>query len=129
MAKPIKKPRHSKDKLIELSKEAIVKNNLFFIDDIVAYLPISRMTFYNYFSNTKEIEELREMLDENKIKTKSSIRAKLFRSEKAGELLALYKLICSDDERKMLNQQYIDHTSKEKEIKNVMVIGDKEIEF
>jgi len=129
MAKHIKKPRHSKDKLIELSKEAIVKNNLFFIDDIVAYLPISRMTFYNYFSNTKEIEELREMLDENKIKTKSSIRAKLFRSEKAGELLALYKLICSDDERKMLNQQYIDHTSKDKEIKNVMVIGDKEIEF
>ena len=48
------------------------------------------------------------MLDHNKIKTKSSIRAKLYKSEKAAELLALYRLIATPEEHRLLNQQYIE---------------------
>ena len=52
------------------------------------------------------------MIEQNKIKTKSAIRAKLFKGEKAAELLSLYRLICTNEERQMLIQQYIDHTTK-----------------
>jgi len=105
---------YDKNELIATAKKAIKENNLFFIEDIVAWLPCVKSTFYEYFpADSYEMNELKAMLEENKIKTKSAIRAKLFRSDKAGELLALYRLICDNEERKMLNQQYIEMEAKD----------------
>jgi len=101
---------YDKNKLYQQAKEAIEKHNLFFIEDIVAFIPCSKPTFYEHFPlDSDELNDLKEMLEQNKIKTKSSIRAKLYKSEKAGELLALYRLIATPDEHKKLNQSYIDH--------------------
>jgi len=100
---------YDRKKIFEQAKEAIKSNNLFFIEDVVAWLPISKKTFYEYFPiDSDESNELREMIEQNKIKVKSSIRAKLFKSEKAAELLALYRLICTPEERNLLNQQFIE---------------------
>ena len=100
---------YNKTKIYKQAKEAIEKNNLFFIEDVVAFIPCSRSTFYDYFPDgSDELDTLREMLEQNKIKTKSSIRAKLYKSEKAAELLALYRLICTPEEHRLLNQQYIE---------------------
>lgn len=100
---------YDRQKIFEQAKEVIKKNNLFFIEDIVAFLPIQKSTFYEFFKlDSDELNELKEMLEENKVRTKSAIRVKLFKSDKAGELLALYRLICTSDERRMLNQQYIE---------------------
>ena len=116
---------YDKNKLYEQSKEAIEKNNLFFIEDIVAWLPCSKATFYEYFPvDSDELNELKGMLEDNKIRTKSSIRAKLFRSEKAGELLALYRLICTPEERRMLNQSYLEVESNKSNI-NITFVDDK----
>ena len=116
---------YDKNKLYEQSKEAIEKNNLFFIEDIVAWLPCSKATFYKYFPlDSDELNELKGMLEVNKIRTKSSIRAKLFRSEKAGELLALYRLICTPEERRMLNQSYLEVESNKSNI-NITFVDDK----
>jgi hypothetical protein len=105
--------RYNKKKLYDQAEKAIKENNLFFVEDIVAWLPISKKTFYEYFPvDGDESNNLKSLLDINKTKTKSAIRAKLFKSDKAGELLALYRLIADEDERHKLNQQYIDHTSK-----------------
>jgi len=105
---------YDKKELILTAKKVIKENNLFFIEDIVAWLPCSKTTFYEYFpADSDEMNDFKAMLDENKIKTKSAIRAKLFRSDKAGELLALYRLICDSDERRMLNQQYIEMEAKD----------------
>lgn len=105
---------YDKDKLFEQAVEAIEKNNLFFIEDIVAFLPCVKSTFYEYFpASSDEMNALKDLLERNKVKTKSMIRAKLFRSDKAGELLALYRLICDSDERRMLNQQYIEMEAKD----------------
>jgi hypothetical protein len=110
---------YDKRKIFEQAKEAIEKNNLFFIEDIVAFLPITKKTYYEYFPlESDESNELKEMLELNKIKTKSSIRAKLYKGEKAAELLALYRLICTNEERQMLNQNYIDITTKGGELKS-----------
>ena len=116
---------YDKNKLFEQSKEAIEKNNLFFIEDIVAWLPCTKATFYKYFPlDSDELNELKGMLEVNKIRTKSSIRAKLFRSEKAGELLALYRLICTPEERRMLNQSYLEVESNKSNI-NITFVDDK----
>jgi hypothetical protein len=99
---------------------------LFFIRDVVAFLPISKSKFYELFDAEKMdtmdtykdelFGELVEMLEANKIKTKCDIRAKLYMGEKASELLALYRMICTPEERKEINQSYIDHTSNGNEI-------------
>ena len=104
-------------KLFEQAKEAVKSHNLFFIEDIVAFIPCSRSTFYERFPDgSDELDTLKDLLEQNRIKTKSSIRAKLYKSEKAAELLALYRLIATPEEHQRLNQQYIDHTSKGEKI-------------
>ena len=110
---------YDKKKIYEQAKEAVTKNNLFFIEDIVAFLPCGKTYFYDTFGvDSDEMNNLKSMLDKNKIRTKSAIRAKLFKGEKAAELLALYRLICTPEERQNLNQSYIDHTSKGEAIQN-----------
>lgn len=112
---------YDKNKIFKQAQKAIKDNNLFFIEDIVAFLPCDKTTFYKYFPvNSNELNTLKDMLDDNKVKTKSGIRAKLWKSEKAAELLALYRLIATPEEHQKLNQQYIDHTSKGNEIKIIV---------
>lgn len=100
-------------------------NNLFFIRDVVAFLPCSKTRFYELFDAEKDtmdsykdemFGELVEMLESNKITTKCKIRKKLGMGDKASELLALYRMICTPEERKEINQSYIDHTSNGNEI-------------
>lgn len=111
-----------KDKLYQQAKTAITENNLFFIEDIVAFIPCSKPTFYEHFPiDSNELNNLKDLLEQNKIRTKSAIRAKLYKSPKAAELLALYRLICTPEERLMLNQSYIDITTKGKEISPVQI--------
>jgi len=115
---------YDKNKLFEQAKEQIEKHNLFFIEDVVAFIPCSRSWFYDNFKDgSDEMDTIKEMLEENKVKTKSSIRAKLWKSEKAAELLALYRLISTPEEHQKLNQSYVDHTTKGEKVKSVDVAG------
>lgn len=101
---------YDKKKIFEQAKTEIVKNNLFFIEDIVAFLPCDKTTFYRFFPvDCNEYNILRELLETNKIRVKSSIRAKLYKSDKAAELLALYRLVATPEEHRLLNQQYIEN--------------------
>lgn len=112
--------RYDKEDLYKRAKKAVADNNLFFVEDIVAFLPCSRSTFYDFFPDgSDELDTLKDLLDDNKIKTKSSIRAKLWKSNKAAELLALYRLIATPDEHRKLNQSYLDHTTKGEKITKI----------
>ena len=116
------------EKLFQQAKEAVEKHNLFFVEDIVAFIPCSRSTFYDRFPDgSEELDTLKTMLEDNRVKTKSSIRAKLYKSDRASELLALYRLIATPEEHQRLNQQYIDHTSKGGKIEIVrrIITGDE----
>jgi flagellar biosynthesis regulator FlbT len=116
---------YNKKDLFEQAKKAIKENNLFFFSDVIAFLPCHTDTFYQYFRpESKEHSELRSMLENNKIKTKSAIRAKLFKSQKAAELLALYRLICTPEEHRLLNQQYVEQTIKEQPLFNIDIEED-----
>lgn len=104
---------HDRQKIFKQAKEAIEKNNLFFIEDIVAWLPITKKTLYEWWpADSDECNTLKELLEQNKIKTKSAIRAKLYKSPKAAELLALYKLICTEDERRALSMTHVEANVK-----------------
>ena len=97
------------EKIFLKAQEQIKKHNLFSIEDIVAFIPCGKDSFYRFFpKDSDKYDTLKGLLDENKIVTKSSIRAKLHKSDKAAELIALYKLICSDEERDALSMQRVD---------------------
>jgi len=104
---------YDKQQIYQQAEEQVKTNNLFYIEDIVAFLPISKTTFYEFYpAESYELNALKSLLEINKVKTKSSIRAKLYKSNKASELLALYRLIATPDEHQKLNQSYVDHTTR-----------------
>jgi hypothetical protein len=108
---------YDRKKIYEQAKEVIVKHKLHFVEEAVAWLPISKPTFYEFFPiESNEFNELKGLIDQNKVIIKSEIRAKLQRGDKAAELLALYRLVCTPEERQNLNQSYIDHTTGGKSI-------------
>ena len=114
---------YDRKKIYNQAIDAIKENNLFFIEDIIAFIPCNKDTFYRFFpKGSDEYDTLKRLLEDNKVRTKSSIRAKLFKSQKAAELLALYRLICTPEEHQKLNQQYIDHTSKGERIQPAPIV-------
>lgn len=113
---------YDKKQIFEQAKVEIKKNNLFFVNDIWCWLPCGRSWFYDAFPDgSEELDTLKNLLEQNKIRTKSAIRSKLFKGEKAAELLSLYRLICTNEERQSLNQSYIDHTTNGKDLQPVQI--------
>lgn len=110
---------YNKKKILEQSKTLIQSKNLMFIDEVVSMLPISRATFYVWFpAKSDESDTLKELLDNNRVKIKITMRKKWFDSDNARLQIALYKLICNDDEAHRLNGSNVktDITSGDKEI-------------
>ena len=93
----------SKD-LLAKSLKAIKEKKLFFIEDVVTFLPCTRMTFYNHFPvDSPEMQEIKDALEENRVMIKTSMRNKWYNSNNPTLQIALMKLICSDEERKKIS--------------------------
>jgi len=101
---------YDKKKIFEQAKEMIVKHKLFFIEDIVAFLPISSSTFYAW--ELEKSEELKELLHLNRTELKVSMRSKWYKSNAPALQMALMKLIATPDELKKLSMQYIESENK-----------------
>jgi hypothetical protein len=112
------------EKLFEQAIEAIDQNNLFFVEDVVAYLGIAKPTFYDHFPiDSNEMNAIKEKLNKNAMRTKVSIRSKLHQSKSPAGLLALYKLLATNDERKALAMEYREHSGEVKLPKLEVVYG------
>ena len=111
---------YDKQKIFEQAKEAIIKHKLFFIDDIIAFIPIAKSTFYEW--KMEQSDELKGLLEINRTELKVSMRSKWYKSNAPALQMALMKLICNDDERRMLAMNYTDHTTNGKEINNRPII-------
>jgi len=108
-----------KTEVFEEATNKAKEDGMHFIQDVIAFMSISKSTFYEWFpAESEEMETLKQLLNKNKIQTKIEIRQKLAKGDKAAELIALYKLLATPDERDALSMQRIDHTSKGKEIKS-----------
>lgn len=103
---------YDRKKIFEQAKEMIVKHKLFFIEDIVAFLPCSKPTFYDFFNpDSNELNELKELLNQNRTELKVSMRSKWYKSNAPALQMALMKLIATPEELKKLSMQYNDHTT------------------
>ena len=103
---------YDRKKIFEQAKENIVKHKLFFIEDIVAFLPCSKQTFYDFFPvDSDELDELKELLNQNRTELKVSMRSKWYKSNAPALQMALMKLIATPEELKKLSMQYNDHTT------------------
>ena len=92
---------YDRKKIFEQAKEMIVKHKLFFIEDIVAFLPISSSTFYAW--ELEKSEELKELLNQNRTELKVSMRSKWYKSNAPALQMALMKLIATPDELRKLS--------------------------
>ena len=73
---------YNRKKIFEQAKEVIVKHKLFFVDDIVAFLPCATSTFYDFFpANSEELEVLKELLNQNRTELKVSMRSKWYKAK------------------------------------------------
>lgn len=86
--------------------EAIDKNKLFFIDDVIAYLPCSRATFYNL--ELEKLDTIKDALTKVKTEIKVSMRSKWYKSENPTLQMGLMKLIASPDELKQLSMTHVE---------------------
>ncbi|MBC7524798.1 MAG: hypothetical protein H7239_10200 [Flavobacterium sp.] len=102
-------------KIFEQAKEMIVKHKLFFVDDIVAFLPCANSTFYDFFpANSEELDELKELLNQNRTTLKISMRSKWYTSNAPALQMALMKLIATPEELRKLSMQFIESENTNK---------------
>ena len=90
---------YNKNKIYEDAIELIKTKKLFFIEDVVTLLPISKQTFYDYFKvDSYELDTIKELLDKNKIEIKNGLRNKWYNGNNPLTQMALYKLIGTEEE-------------------------------
>jgi hypothetical protein len=104
---------YDRKKIFEQAKEVIVKHKLFFVDDIVAFLPISKQTFYDFFPvESDKLDELKGLLEQNRTTLKVSMRSKWYKSNAPALQMALMKLIATPEELKKLSMQFVESENK-----------------
>ena len=108
------------EELEKQALEAIEKYKLFFIEDIVSYLPCNKTTFYEHKLN--ESNAIKEALTKVKTDIKVSMRSKWYKSENPTLQMGLMKLIGTDEERKKLSQNHTDHTTGGEKLINKMEV-------
>lgn len=97
---PIDKTEY--DRLVEMCLAAVRNKdlNILFITDLVAFLPISRATFYNY--GLDKLDILKEEIDNNRIRTKQALRANWANSKSPALQIALYRMIATKEEKEAI---------------------------
>jgi hypothetical protein len=97
---------YDKQKIYEEALALSKKMGFFFVQDLIDYLCISRPTFYLFFpEKSNELDTLKENLYKNRITQKISLRKKMSEG-KGSDLIALYKLIGNEDERRALSTNW-----------------------
>lgn len=90
---------YDRNKIYKQAIDLIEKKKLFFIEDIITLLPISKQTFYDYFKvDSDELDTIKEGLDKNKIEIKNGLRNKWYNGNNPLTQMALYKLIGTEEE-------------------------------
>jgi len=121
---------YKKDEIFNKAKVLVVEHNLFFIEDIVSLLPCDKTTFYRFFEpDSNEYNELRALLDNNKVNLKVKMRKKWSDSDNATLQMALMKLISNSEELKRLSVQYVESDNNNKntnfDVKDLVGFEDK----
>lgn len=87
------------DELFKQACELADKQELLFVDDIIALLPCAKSTFYTKFPEGSDyLNKIKEIIDRNRVTLKVGLRKKWRDSDSATLQLALYKLLANPQE-------------------------------
>lgn len=101
--------------LFNTAMEQINKNKLFFIEDIIAFMPCAKSTFYEHFPNDSNYYKIMfEELEKNRTELKVSMRSKWYKSNAPALQMALMKLIATPEELRKLSMQFIESENTNK---------------
>ncbi len=100
---------YKKQEIIDLCLEVIEREDIIFQDELIAYIPISESTFYQW--KLGQSEELKRAINSNKIVSKATQRKNWRASENATLQLASYRLSSTEEERRLLATNYTDITT------------------
>lgn len=92
----------------ELEKQAlkaIEEHNLVFINELPAYIPISRPAIYQ--KGLDKLDTIRKAIDKNKIHLKKHLRDKWYNRDHPTTDVVLYKLVSDDYEFGRITQQQV----------------------
>lgn len=104
---------YDRTKIFEQAKQKIVEQKLFFVEDIVSFLPCDKSTFYKFFPiESNELNELKSLLETNRTELKVSMRSKWYKSNSPALQMALMKLIATPDELKKLSMTFVESENK-----------------
>lgn len=100
---------YNTEDLFNTAIEQIKKHKLFFIEDIIAFLPCRKSTFYEHFPNDSDYyKKMFEELERNRTELKVSMRSKWYTSNAPALQMALMKLIATPEELRKLSMQFIE---------------------
>lgn len=100
---------YNTEELFKTAIEQIKKNRLIFIEDIIAFLPCRKSTFYEHFPNDSDYyKKMFEELETNRTELKVSMRSKWYKSNSPALQMALMKLIGNQEELRRLSMQHIE---------------------
>lgn len=104
---------YDRKKIFEQAKEQIVSKRLIFVEEVVAFIGISKPTFYEFYPvDSNEFNELKSLIETNKISLKTSMRKKWYDSDNATLQMGLMKLIASPEEHRRLSQTHQEHSGE-----------------
>ncbi len=83
------------------SLEAIVKYRLMFLEEVFAYVPFGRATFFKRKLHLDE--DIKEAINNIRIVTRAGLRKKWYDTFNPTTQIALYRLICTKEERDNLS--------------------------
>lgn len=99
--------------------EIIEKYPVFSFKDIfVYYKGCSRATAYNH--NLDKLDSIKEAIYSNRRKGVTTLLASWLKSNNPTLQIAAMRLLADTEERKMLNQQYIDHSNEDGTLKPII---------
>ena len=80
---------------------AIIKNNIMFFDEIFIDTDITASEFY--FFELEKSEKIKDLIEINRARLKRDLRQKWLDSTNATLNAALYKLVCTEEEKRALS--------------------------
>jgi len=90
--------------LLNQAKEIIQQKEVIFIDELISFMPCSVSTFYELFpASSEEMESIKQLINLNKVNTKTLLRKSWKDAEAPALQIALYKLCGTDEETHKLN--------------------------
>jgi len=105
--------------------EVIEKHKICRVEHIFGlYGGLRKTQFYNLKLN--ESNAIKEAIEKNRIKATTYLLNKWIVSDNPTLQIAAMRLVCSKEEHMLLNQQYIDHTTKGESVKPTIIVASEQ---